>query len=103
MNCDGCDIKYLTTFNPLPLKILGDQTVIECPVCNLVMELRYNKRQQRWESLKEYEERRRGWKKSKHKVNPTLTDIAASYTTSSISVDKKNLSDEALTNEYLLR
>lgn len=62
MKCPGCKTS-LTDFNPLPLQISYSSSSIKCPLCNFVMLLHYNRRQQVWETLDEYEERRKGWRK----------------------------------------
>lgn len=67
MKCLGCKAE-LTKWNPFPLMIMCDKSVIQCPICNYVTELCYNRRRERWETRAEYDERKQGWKKGGNKT-----------------------------------
>jgi len=62
MKCRGCQAP-LTTFNPMPLTILYDKSVLICPICNITMEIVFNKRQGRWKLQEDYDSRRESWKR----------------------------------------
>lgn len=62
MKCDGCKTD-LSKWNTALLQLLGDRTVLKCPICNFIMEVVFNRRARKWESIVEYEERQRRWRK----------------------------------------
>lgn len=78
MKCESCGAGLSFAKN-LPLKLFHNQVTVQCPVCIFIMVIIYNRRQQIWETEKERDERRAGWRKLKHKVDSKLTEIAASY------------------------
>jgi len=63
MKCEGCEanLSYASNLD-LTLNFLG-KIVIQCPACNYVMVVIYNPRRQIWETEKQRDERRAGWKR----------------------------------------
>ena len=78
MKCEGYGAN-LSYCSDLLLALFDNKLTMRCPVCKLVAPIIYNHRRQIWETEKERDERRAGWRTLKHKVDPKLTKIAASY------------------------
>jgi len=63
MKCEGCQAN-LSYAGDLPLTLtFHNQIVVQCPVCTSEIPIFYNRRRQIWESEKERDERRAGWRK----------------------------------------
>jgi len=61
MKCEACGAD-LTYAKKLDLKLFHNQVTIECPLCTYNMIIIYNPRRQIWESEKQRDERRAGWR-----------------------------------------
>ena len=77
MKCEGCQAEF-SYARGLSLTLDYNKLTIQCPLCRFNMAIIYNCRRQIWETKKERDERRAGWKKLKHKVDSQLTEVAAS-------------------------
>lgn len=80
MKCESCGANLsFSIARGLPLSFINCKLTIQCRNCWYFMPIIYNRRRQIWESEKERDERRAGWKKSKYKIDPKLTEVAVSY------------------------
>ena len=65
MKCEGCGANL--SYAHLSLTLNNSQATIQCPVCRFNMIIIYNRRRQIWETEKERNERRVGWKRGEIK------------------------------------
>jgi len=62
MRCESCGADLSPT-KKLYLTLVGDRSTVQCPACNYVMAVVYNRRWQMWEGARQRDERRSKWKR----------------------------------------